>query len=373
MTQVRDSRLYLFAGSDPAGVAAAAKRLMRELVGDKPDPFVCDTIVESDNLSTLEALQQTVSSVRSPPFFGDCKTVWLKDFSGFSGETKTGQLAEPFARLCDFIEAGIPADIRLVLSGCGIDRRKRLYKLCKAGGVVEEFEKPMIADRDWEGRMGQIIERRARDKGVRIAPDAVDYLVQVLGTDTTRIEPELEKLIAYCGGPGETLTMAAAQEVCRGDGEFVAWAVRDAVGNRDLRKVLSLTESILHGERDPDRAILGMIRQTADGFYAMIQVLMLMHRCRVRQPRQLGNLLKTMAAEDKQRALEDGLEIVGWHPYRVQMLAQQATRFSGPELVEAVKCLRDGFWSCISAPSESRIVWDSLVFRILGREDARRQ
>lgn len=358
--------LYLISGSDESGIENAAGKLLQKLVGENPDPFLCDTIVESDNLSPLAALQQAISSVKSPPFMGGRKTVWLKNFSGFPKESKTGAFGGTFSLLYDFIENGVPPDICFVLSGPGIDHKKKLYKLCREKGTVKEYEKPVPGSREWQQQMASIIKGRARDKKVEIESEAVEYLVETLGADTNRIDPELEKLISYCGGTDQPITLSAARELCRGEGEIVAWAIRDAMGQRNPAKVLELTQAALQSERDPDRAIRGMIRQTADNLYAMIQILLLMRQKKTRTPRDLANVLRKMEAQEKKKAAENGIEIIHWHPYRVQMLAEQAVRFSGPELITAVKDLRDAFWESIYSPSAGRTIWENTVLKIIG-------
>ncbi len=365
MNESAQNNLYLITGTDSGEIETAAQKLAVRIAGPNPDPFMCDTIVESDNLPPLEALKQTVASAQSPPFIGDRKTVWLKNTTAFGEEKKSGPWGEVYNQLYAFIENGVPPDICLIMNGPNADRRKKLYKLCKTYGTVKEHEKPDITRRGWDRQMAEIIEQRARDKSMRIEPQAVQYLVQILGSDTARIEPELEKLIAFCNFGEEPLSLNAARQVCQGDGETTAWAIRDAMGDRDLPQVLALTENIIETGRDSSREVLGMIRQTADHFYSMIQILILMRDEKISSPAKLSDRVKNMEPSVKQEWTEQGIEVVNFHPYRIKLMAQQAVKFKGSELVQAIKMLRDLFWQTISESTSSEIAWESLVFKIL--------
>ncbi len=372
MNEQPHSHLYLITGSDSGMIEAAARKLVHQMVGEQPDPFLCDTIVESDSVNTLQALQQTVASVQSPPFIGGCKTVWLKNFSGFGQEKQSGALGESFSRLYAFIEGGVPEDICLVLSGPDVDRRRKLYKLCRQFGTLMEYDKP-AAGAKGEQQMRQIIAELARDRGVRVEHDAVQALIQVLGSDTGRLASELDKLTAFCDNGRQPITAEAVGQLCQGEPEVAGWAIRDAMGRRDLGEVMRLTRSILRSERDPDRAVLAMIRQTADQFYSMIQTLLLKMETKARGAAAISRQIEAMDGEQKNRFDERGLEIVNFHPYRARMIAEQADNYTGPELVEAVKKLRDGYWQCISSPLPSQIVWENLAMTIVGDGKAARQ
>ena len=50
------------------------------------------------------------------------------------------------------------------------------------------------------------------------------------------------------------------------------------------------------------------------------------------------------------------------HPYRVQMLAEQAVRYAPQEIIEAIRTLRDALWQCIKKIMEYLDVPQSTVY-----------
>ncbi len=363
------SNLYLITGTDTGEIEAAAKKLASKLTGDDPDPFLCDTIIESDTISPQAALKQTIDSIQSPPFFGGQKTVWLKNTSAFEEENKTGVWGELYERLYSLIEQGVPEDIQLILSGAKADRRKKLYKLCEKHGSVFSYEKPDINRSGWEQKMSTAVERRAEDMGMRLQAPAIQHLVQSIGSNTSLIEPELEKLFAFHGYSEKPVPLETARQVCRGDGENSAWAMRDAMGSRRLDEVLALSKSTLEASRDQKRDVMGMIRQTSDHFFILLQIILLMRILKTKSPDRLSSLVKNMDDTNKQQWADKGFEIIRFHPYRLKMAAKQAVNYHGQELVQAVKILRDAYWEIITTSASSQVLWEETALKIIQKKE----
>jgi DNA polymerase-3 subunit delta len=362
---VEDSRvnLFLVSGTDDAAIAKAADELCKQFAGENPDPFALDVIREGDNLGAVEALQQTVSSVLSPAFLGGQKTVWLKNFSSFAEESKQGQMAAAFQRLNEIIEKGVPGDIVLILSGIGIDRRKKLYKNCSKKGSAVILEKPNVRDQNWRPQMTEVIRQQAERHALGISADIADYLVDVVGTDTGRVACEIEKLAVYAGERG-TVSLAEVQELCHGDGEAVNWALRDAVGQRNLDEALTTADVLLRSQRDAEGAVVGLVLQLASHVRDMLQARLLMQEQKLRSAAQFYSWLQRCDDAAKAVCRESGLEVVTYHPYRARMIAEQALKYTGNELVAALEHLRDAHLACVSASVSNRIVLDEALVAI---------
>ncbi len=365
------TNLILVTGSDLDGIATTTRKLAVKLAGEKPDPFLFDVVQEGDQVSEVEALNQTIASILSPPFIGGPKIVWLKNFTGFPDETKKAAgdaRGNAYDRLLELLNKGVPADIVLILSGAGVDRRKRLYKLCKSKGRVIECEKPDIKERGWEDRLAGLIGQRARAIGLNLSPEVCDHLVTVIGTDTGRIAQELEKLQTYIQGSDDTITVELAQELCHGDGETVSWALGGALGERDLAKALDIVDTLLSRERTPEGAIIGQILQLAGQVRNMLQIKILMQNHKLRGAYGLQSFLASLDDERKAVLREEGLEVVTFHPFRAKMLANHADNYNGPELVDAMRTLRDAHLQCVSGAGANRVVIEQALAKICDRE-----
>ncbi len=364
------SQLYLITGNDAEAIAAKGRELLRTLCGDKPDAFALDTIREGDEVTPADAVNLTAQAVRTPSFFGG-KTVWLKNFSAFKEEKKQGapgSVAKGLERLAELIEAGLPSDITLVLSGPEVDKRKRLFKCCSAAGEVILFDKPDAKQRDWQAAMGRLLQERAAAKKLRLTPEARDHLVAILGTETGGIDSELEKLACYLDGQ-TTVDGATAELLCHGDGQTVSWAINDLLGRRNLGSALSCLDAVLAAEKTPDSAVFGLVWQISGLFRQLLQMRVLMAKFKLRAGPAVGNWLRGLAAEEKTRLAESGFEVANFHPYRGQLLAESAANYSGDELIDAVIRLRDVSFHCVTSGADNRVALESALVRICSRRN----
>lgn len=370
MTEAKDNmeNVVLISGTDDAAVSSTARKLIEKLVGPDPDPFVFDLVRETDDMNAQQALDQAIRSVLSPSFMGGVKTVWLKDFSGVADEKKTGPLGRSLDRLCELIEEGFPADIRFILSGPGVDKRKRLYKTVQKHGRVVLRDKPDPKARGWERQVADQIQKAAVERGATLDQDALQCLVDVVGADTARIPAELDKLAAYAGGDQPRITLEAVKTMCRGEGETVWWAVKDAVGERKLRLALRIGEEFLRSERDDEGKVLMLVRQIGLFFREMLQARVAMRRLGVRHPGQLQSKLKGMDKAAIATLCEQGLDLMDKHPFRVFKTAESAMNYSEEELIAALHAARKAYWQCITHVLVSnRVVWENLLYASMGR------
>lgn len=368
--------VILISGNDPAAIELEARRAVAHWAGTDPDPAALEVFREREDLKGADLIHAALATLQVPPFLAAQKTVWLHLDAGLGAEAgaKSAKSGEGAAlrSLAEWIGRGVPVGIALVLSGPGADPDRPLGTAVRArGGRLVECRCPEPGDRNWERDMTHLLLRRAQEKGLTLDDEAAAYLVQALGTDTGRVEPELEKLCCYLGGAA-TVALMDVQAICRGDGEASTWAFLDAAGERRLDAVLSLLRVILAGEKDPDGAVLGLLSGLAGHVRYLLQIkVFLQENPGIRSPEQFSALAKGMAAEQRAAYVQRGFDVLGLHPFRLLKLAAQARRFTGPELVQAVPRLRDAWFRCVSGGAGSKtIVLESLVVQLVGRAAA---
>lgn len=361
--------IYLISGNDESQIRADAEKTALALAGPEPDPFVLEVFQEDDSGPTPALVHGLLRSLLSPPFLGGRKTVWLKHFSGFSSEgDKKSAAALPVAlrELADLLRRGLPDDIALLMDGPDIDRRRSLFKACQEHGEVRFFSRPDPKSRTWRQDMATCIKAAAAEKGMRLAANVGDYLVDVLGTDTSRIHCELDKLICYCGGPEVPVTLADAQQVCVGKGEEMAWALSEMLGKRNLSEALRVVDVLLEQAKDGERNARSMLISAANFFRQVLQLRVVMAEQRLNTPGALKHFIENIDAETKQALLADGMDFVDFHPYRAMILAEQASRYTPGEMIQAIRRLRDGLRQCMSSSTSPRMALEDALFSIIG-------
>lgn len=361
--------VFLLSGDDATLIHAEADRLVRSLAGDNPDPFAFEVFQEGDSGPTAPMLYSMLRSLKSPPFLAGCKTVWLKHFTGFDaeGEKKGGDSVGGALRaLAELISAGIGKDIALVMDGVGIDRRRALAKACQAMGEIQFFAKPDRKSPDWEKTMFAYVQQVAANKGLSLRDDVCSFLVDVVGTDTSRVDAELEKIICYCGGPQQAVTLAAAEAVCTGRAEEMTWVMGNVLGRRDLATVLQTAGALIGQEKDDDRAARSLIINAANFFRQAIRIKVCMSEQRLTSASALKRFLEGLSAEQKKAMEADGMSFVTFHPYRAMKLAEELNRYTPQEMIEAIRVLRDALWQCMSSATTARVSLENALIRIVG-------
>ena len=200
--------IHLFWGEDEA----ARNRAVEALVQEQLDPTWA-----SLNLSRLDGndggqAAQALEEARTPPFGAGSRVVLLQR-SPFCSQCPA-ELAEGFEAAL----AQVAEDCHLVLVSPGkpdarLRTTKALQKLVKAGLAREQsFALPAI----WDGA-GQVdlVIRTARELGLSLEPAAAEALADAIGSDSSRLASELEKLSLYVGS-GAKISLAAVQALVGG-------------------------------------------------------------------------------------------------------------------------------------------------------------
>ncbi|MBN2452258.1 MAG: hypothetical protein JXR77_17870 [Lentisphaeria bacterium] len=367
--EVPVTNVYLITGDDEPMIEVEASRVLRRVAGEAADAFALDIVREREGVATVDLIREVLRSLKSPPFLGNRKTVWLHGFGAFAAEgtasTKTPE-AEAFRELAGSIRAGIPSDLALVMDGPGASSESELVSACAAMGQVIVCGRPNLKKRGWQGAMRELLLRRAADKAMELPAAVVDVLVGALGADTGRIEGELEKLLCYVGGPGNPITRQDAEQICVGVGEEMSWALSDALGHRDAAEALRLVGVLLDGSRDIGKDVRALLGQTARYYRELLQAKIFMAERRFRSAFSVRGAVKAMSTAEKREWAERGIEMVQGNDYRAQVLTEQAEAYSGPELVRALRSLRDAYLRCVTSSVPERVAIEEVILRIAG-------
>lgn len=242
--------IHLIWGDDAAARDRAIDGLIERLV---------DPSWSSLNLSRLDGSEtgqaaQALEDARTPPFAAGERLVLLQR-SPFCNACSS-ELAERFESALELI----PDNTHLVLINPAkpdgrLRTTKTLQKRIKQGLAHEQrFQLPMA----WDGSgQRQLVLQTAKALGLTVEPEAVDALVEAIGTDSARLESELRKLSlrttdinaelvnALVSGRA-TNALAVGDALLEGNpGEAIArWDALIDAGEPALRIVATLTGQI---------------------------------------------------------------------------------------------------------------------------------
>lgn len=145
----------------------------------------------------------------------------------------------------------LPPELTLVL----IARDKIQAKLRKAvegvRGEVHEFEAPKARD------LPPTLVAEARRLGFSLEPAAARALVTRMGSNSTRLGNELERL-ALWAGPGGSVSAADLDSMVSDTSEAAVWALSDALLERDAGRAASIAERLIAQGENVTGVIYGL-------------------------------------------------------------------------------------------------------------------
>lgn len=377
MTAERKKRVLLVAGNDASGIEAEARRRLHEWCGPRPAPEAVEAYRDRDDRKAAEVMHDAIGAILSPPFLGGDKTVWLHLDSGFGDEEATGKgekgaLGAACRALAAAIRAGLPSSVNLILSGVQ-DKKAPLLLLpaavLAAGGEVVPCDRPEFNSANWRRQMEQLVARRAAEKGMTLSVECQAYLVDSLGTDTGRMDAELEKVICYAGGPGRPVTLADLQAICRGDGEASDWSFLDAIRLRHPDRAWQEYNTRMAQEKTPDSLVLRLLGMMFRDFSQMLQILVFMQERKLRSPAEAAALAGRLSPEEKATCIRNGFTFLEMPAWLLKKATAGMGAYKGADLVRLIPLARDAYWACVSgAVTEKRLALENFLLQALDRQ-----
>jgi DNA polymerase-3 subunit delta len=242
--------IHLYWGDDEA----ARTRAVEALVNQQLDPaWGAINLSRLDGNDPAQALQ-ALEDARTPPFGGGARLVVLQRSPfGAAGSAELAERLEASLAL-------VPPNCHLVLvSTAQPDARLRSTKALRAVAEERSFALPAV----WDGS-GQVelMQRTARDLGLRLEPAAAEALAEAIGSDSARLASELEKLALYSAAQGAGGTIALqAVEALVGGRSTSSLAVGDALLAGRSADAIALVDALLAANEPALRIVASLTSQ----------------------------------------------------------------------------------------------------------------
>jgi DNA polymerase-3 subunit delta len=241
----RMSPVQLILGTDSYLAEQALERVLQSAVGtDRADSVSVfygdetrwDSILATARTGSLFASRRAVVVRRADQLRSSTAEGEGEDpATGAKARQKAGQ--DP---VLQYLEDP-PPDVTLVLLASKPDRRRNPWKRLSTEGDVHSVEPKKGA------ALRSYVEEHLRQRGLRLAPDAVADLILEVGQDLRRLIGELDKLEAWGAGRKEPLTAEDVHTVLgRGLGRPL-YLLADSAAERDLPASLGQLEVLLDG------------------------------------------------------------------------------------------------------------------------------
>ena len=369
MAAATPNPLALVCGDDDFVVKQRARQIFQEWsaeLGGMDHEIIEASVGNSgDALNVIGKLREALQTL---PFFGGGKVVWLRDCN-FLGEERTASSAavtEALVELADELKRFSWQTVRLLISAGKVDKRKVFFKTLDKLGAVEVFSAWSQDDKDWADR-AQIAARDAvRKREKEISGAALGELVIRAGQNARQLENEVEKLCVFTGDR-KKIELADVTAICAHNKTAKAFALGDALGDRDLPRLLKrLDEELWETKFDKDKSEIGLLYGLIGKVRAMLLLKEMLREGWVKDTHDYNNFkaqLERLPAD--QLPAEKKFNPQAMSPYVLYKALPQVKKYSSAELVRAMDVLLRCNQRLVSSGLDEALVLQQALVQIV--------
>lgn len=371
--------LVLVCGEDDYGVKQRARQIheqwCKEIGG--MDHETIDAQV-SNSGEALRALNRLREGLQTLPFFGTGKVVWFQNCS-FLGDDRTSgskEVTETLASLADELKKFSWGGVRLLISAGKVDRRKSFFKTVEKLGAVEIFTALSLDDKDWVAKAEEAALKALRGLKKCISDEALAELVNNVGPNLRQLHSEIEKLSLFVGSRS-AIEVADVQAIVTRNKQARAFALADALGNRDLPRVLSCLDEEFWGMQfDKDKSEIGLLYGLISKVRGMILLKEMQREKWIKPDAEACGYGRFKAQLDRvpaERLPEDKrFNPLSMHPFVLFNSLPQSRKYTLDELVRAMELLLECNRKLISSPLDGKLVLQQTLVQIVRGQSADR-
>jgi DNA polymerase-3 subunit delta len=359
----------LVCGEDDFAVKQRAKQIYlqwtEELGG--MDHEIIDASV-SHSGEALKALAKLREAMQTLPFFGSGKVIWFQDCSFLSDErAATKDVLESLALLADELKEFAWQNVRLLISAGKVDKRKSFYKALDKLGAVESFAGWSVDDRDWAGQAEAWARKGLGARQKEISDEALAELINRVGPNARQLDNEVEKVALYVGDRKE-VEFDDVATICTRNKMARAFALGDALGDRDLPRVLArLDEALWDVKLDPQKSEIGLLYGLISKVRAMLLLKEMLQEGWVKPDMDYSRFKAQLERVPKDQLPEDRrFNPLALNPYVLYKALPQVKRYSQAELIRAMDLLFQCNLRLVSTSLDESLVVQQTLVQIVG-------
>ncbi|HEX7861582.1 MAG TPA: DNA polymerase III subunit delta [Verrucomicrobiae bacterium] len=363
--------LFLVTGDDDFAVKGRAKQLYEQFCKDSGgfDNEIIDAFA-SNSGSALEAIRKLREGMQTLPFFGGCKVVWFQNcnFLGEERAASSAAVTEALVELAEELKSFKWEGLKLIITSPKVDKRKVFYKAVDKLGTVESFSGWSIDDKDWVDQAEMAARQQLRELKKDISDEALSLMVANIGPNSRALTSEVEKLSLYVGDRPK-ITEEDVETIVSRNKQAKSFALADAVGSRDLSKVLRLLDQELWSmQTDSQKSEIGLLYGIIS---KMRTILFLKEMVKEGWIKDGVDYPRFKAALDRipPEALPQDKKFnpLAMHPFMLFNSLGHTRRYTSEELVQAMELLLIANQRLVtSSTDEALILQDTLIKIIQG-------
>jgi DNA polymerase III subunit delta len=370
MSAVKTSQpVALICGDDEFAVKERAKRLYQqwcEELGGMDHETIEATVANSgEALTTLGRLREALQTL---PFFGSGKVIWLRDCN-FLGDERTASASDVTETLNDLageLKNFKWSGVRLLISAGKVDKRKTFFKTLDKIGTVENFSGWSVDDRDWAERAEIAARTAVRARQKEISEEALAELVNRVGPHPRQIDNEVEKLCLFAGDRNR-IEFADVAAICTRNKTARAFALGDALGDRDLPRLLRRLDEELWGVKiDSHKSEIGLLYGLISKVRAMLLLKEMLREGWIKPEIDYNRFKAQLERVPADKLPADRrFNPLALNPYVLYKALPQAKRYTQGELIRAMDLLLRCNQRLVSSGLDDALVLQETLVQIV--------
>src|SRR5258707_8580878 len=362
--------LALVCGEDEFSVKQRAKQLYAEwteALGGMDHEIIDGSV--SNSGEALKALGKLREALQTLPFFGSGKAIWLQNCN-FLGDERTASaqaVTEALVDLAQELKEFSWDKVRLLISAGKVDKRKVFYKTLDKLGSVEILAGWSADDRDWANQAEAWGRKALRERGKEISEEALAELISRVGPNARQLDNEVEKLALYVGDR-QAIEIDDVAAICTRNKTARAFALGDALGDRDLPRLLSrLDEELWEVKLAPRKSEIGLLYGLIGKVRAMILLKEMLREGWVKPESDYNRFKAQLERVPADQFPEDKrFNPLAINPYVLFRALPQVKRYSQAELVRAMDLLLQCNRRLVSSGLDESLVLQQTLVQIVG-------
>src|SRR5947209_1407828 len=369
-TKTVAAKICALVGSDDVEVKQTAEELAAKLKPANGGDFGLEVIDgAADNADQAATrIRSTIEALRTLPFFGGEKLVWLKNanFLGDDQKARSATVQAALEELAETIDGGFGPEITFLLSAIEVDKRRSFYKSLAKRAELQIFDKLDSSRGGWEEEAGQIVQTRAKKRKLQFDDDALKLFVLLTGGDTRAIENELEKIDVYLEKE-RVVDVGLVRELVPLTREGVIFDLSNALAERDLERALDLVRQLLDQGESAIGILLVAILPTVRNLLLAKDLMDRHDLQRPHAPFSFISAINRLPADSTAHLprKKDGT-INAW---TLGLAAQNAHRFQIGQLIAGMKACLTANLQIVTTQLDHELVLTEVVVKLLGASD----
>ena len=359
----------LICGDDEFAIKQRARQLHRqwcEELGGMDHEIIEATV--SNSGEALTALARLREALQTLPFFGSGKVIWLRDcnFLGDERAASASDVTETLNDLAGELKNFSWNNVRLLISAGKVDKRKTFFKTLDKIGTVETFSGWSVDDKDWAARAEIAARAGVHSRQKEISEEALAELVNRVGPNPRQIDNEVEKLCLFAG-ERKKIEFADVAAICTRNKTARAFALGDALGDRDLPRLLRRLDEELWGVKtDSHKSEIGLLYGLISKVRAMLLLKEMLREGWIKPEMDYHRFKAQLERVPADKLPADRrFNPLALNPYVLYKALPQAKKYTPDELVRAMDLLLRCNQRLVSSGLDEALVLQETLVQIV--------